>query len=1003
MTIQPNNRSTLRIKNNGSDSGQAGFYITGNSTVDVSDFHLATDVNNGYGVYMEDGGSSTLNVNNTYFSSIGNHNHALYMGDGNTLNINDSTILFSGNGLDADYNILNNAADAIRLEGRSTFVMDNTVMSEIYVYANARDGLSVNEGSSASFKNAGIYIMDNGNNDIFVSGGKLDVSNSSNQELNMDFTGAYVVPVLSAKSNLVIQNAGEVNIDGMNLLVKANSEGEKSANILVDDGILNITGNNKNIAVYNIPGTLLTNNTGKVHIENMNIVDEQDNGMGEVFRNDYVKLGSGQTAIETIGGMTSIVGNGLNHIGFMGENGNNAKGFYVAASEDGRRGNMIIKDMDIGLSLLGGNAMDVIDSDVTISSNHNNVLFFNNGVGTSDGGVNLQAKTSNATMQIDGMRLIPNVNTWVKISGSEVNRADLSINNSIIYAENSDQSHKSLFDTENAHVTLNDTDITRYIGSNDWDSFRNNTEELSEDFYTNHVQLVQNAGTSTFFATNSSLEGNIIDNGTLTVDLTQSNWKMANSSVIDTLNTRNSIIDMRTDDYEKLSANNTLTIKNSLFLDNANFLMNTDLSEADKTDKIILTDGASVTGTALLHITNVAPSDSDGSFIGGDGIKVVDAQGSAITGANAFDLVGKKIDTGAYVQELFYQNMATNDESWYLRTVTEEDGGGNKSTNGSFSNGTKPVKTDLANSVAGMPVVALSVVKTINSELRTRLGELRDNNYCAENGAWARGYYKSLEVDENIKNEMNIYGIEAGYDYLINSDENNDTYFGVMAGYAQLDNLKINQKNNHNGKGDGYVPSIGAYLTWINESGWYTDAVVRGFLTHMDITNYSAQGQAISHDADRTALSGSMEAGRRFSIDGTCDTCFILEPKAQVAYTYMPSKNHTTSLGQEIKYDATNSLITRAAVMAGYRHIAQNDMIFEPYVQVGVAYEWLGETDIKFDGAKFTSDVGGATFEGAVGLNARLSCGWHLYGDVNMEQGSVYKSWGGHLGLRYNF
>lgn len=521
------------------------------------------------------------------------------------------------------------------------------------------------------------------------------------------------------------------------------------------------------------------------------------------------------------------------------------------------------------------------------------------------------------------------------------------------------------------------------------------------------LTLIENTSTSTFNATNSELIGSVTDNGQLTATLVNSKWNMINeanpASTIDTLKTKDSSIDFRPLLVNAPHKNQTLTVKNAFISDNTDIFMNVNFDNLSQADKIIFADGARMSGKALLHIANTAPANSLGTFILGDGLKVVDAQGSAVTSAQAFDLAGKKIDTGAYVQELYYQNMAMNDESWYIRTVTEDDGGGNKSTNGSFSNGTRAQKSDIANTVMGMPVVALSVIKTINSELRTHLGELRSNNPRAQNGMWARGYYKSLEVDENIKNEMDIYGFEAGYDHLIGRDANNRTYLGVMAGYAELKNLKVDQINGNDGKGDGSVPSVGAYLTWINKNGWYTNTIVRGFLTQVDMTKYSAQGLPMTYDADRMAVSGSFEVGKRTSLYQRGASGFILEPKAQIAYTYMPSKDHTTNLNQKISYDTTQSLVTRAALMASYRRVLRNGMALEHYVEAGIAYEWLGKTDVMFDSAKFKSDVGGATFEGALGLNARLSRGWHLYGDVNLEQGSVYKSWGGHLGVRYNF
>lgn len=834
----------------------------------------------------------------------------------------------------------------------------------------------------------GILVGSNASNE--QGSARLDITSTTGKNWfsNHGAHSAYYPLNTEGDELIFAQNGAEVNITNMNF----SGWSYNTAAIGVDEASLTMKGNNSILASK---GQILSNNKGTVVIDGMNIGGFDMGG----DRVSVVEVGDGK-GIETLGGSTTIRGNG-NTLAMKSDY-NGGMAIYVS-SKDGQRGNFELKDMKSHLQ-----GIKVVDSDMSVVTTNRD--YFLHVVAPADNfALNIEAVESDAKIKIDNT-VVSNYGALAALKGtagdsSNRHTADLSITDSELnfFGNTVDE---TVFKTQDANINL--TNAHMVVGQNFWNGENYwsliETPQLSAN---PNLTLIDNTSTSTFNAANSKLIGSVNDNGNLTATLKNSTWHMINEanpvSTIDTLKITDSSIYFRPLVENADHNHHTLTIKNAFISDNTDIFMNVNLDEKNIGDKIIFANGAKMDGTANLHITNTAPLGSNGAFIRGDGIKVVDAQGSAITGANAFDLDGKKIDTGAYVQELFYQNMGTNDESWYLRTVTEEDGGGNKSTNGSFSNGKTALKTDLANSVTGMPVVALSVIKTINSELRNRLGELRSNNPHSKDGLWARGYYKSLEVDENIKNEMDIYGFEAGYDHLIVRNARNRTYMGIMAGYAQLDNLKITQVNDHNGKGDGFVPSVGAYLTWVNKNGWYTDAVVRGFLTQMDITNYSAQGQAITHDADRMAVAGSFELGRRSSVYQKGRSGFILEPKAQIAYTFMPSKDEKTNLGQKINYDATNSLVTRGAIMAAYRHLMRNGMVFEPYVQVGVAYEWLGKTDVEFDDVKFTSDVGGATFEGAIGLNARLSRGWHLYGDVNLEQGSVYKSWGGHLGLRYNF
>lgn len=808
------------------------------------------------------------------------------------------------------------------------------------------------------------------------------------------------------------QNGATVNITNMNFTGMS----ENTAAIGVDNATLTMKGNGNFLASE---GQVLSNNKGTLTVDGMHIggfyVGSTRFPSGELVLNDSVSNVSllGKNGIETLGGSTIIRGNGQ-VLAIRGDAHDDVSAIYVS-SKDGQRGNFVLKDMKSQLAAADG-AIRVIDSDMSvISTNRDNFLYVEGGL---NGALRVEAVDAPASIKIDNtvVNAYAVNNGFADLKGtggdgSNRHTADLSITDGRLNLFSSPKTAVmgSVLKMQDANVNLTNTQMAAieddWNGENFWSLA--NTNPTTALLNNPSLTLIENTSTSTFNATGSSLIGSVTDNGRLTATLTDSTWHMINESnpvsTIDTLKTTDSRIDFTPLVNGGAHSNHTLTIKNAFVSDNTDIFMNVNLDENNVGDKIIFADGASMSGSALLHITNTAPSGSHGTFITGDGIKVVDALGTAVTGAKAFDLAGKKLDAGAYVQELFYQDANGEGESWYLRTVTEDNGGGNQSTNGSFSGGSAPVKTDLANTTIGMPVAALSVIKTINSELRNRLGELRSNNPRATNGMWARGYYKSLEVDENIKNEMDISGIEAGYDHLIGRDARNRTYLGIMAGYAHIDNIKIDQTNGHKGKGDGSVPSVGAYLTWVNKNGWYTDAVVRGFLTQFDITNVTAQGMSIHHDADRMAVSGSFEFGRRSSVYQRGRNGLILEPKAQIAYTFMPSKDQKTSLGQKINYGATNSLVTRGALMAAYRRVMANGIVLEPYVQAGIAYEWLGETDVAFDGVKFTSDVGGATFEGSIGLNARLSRGWHMFADAMMERGSVYKSWGGHLGFRYNF
>ena len=116
------------------------------------------------------------------------------------------------------------------------------------------------------------------------------------------------------------------------------------------------------------------------------------------------------------------------------------------------------------------------------------------------------------------------------------------------------------------------------------------------------------------------------------------------------------------------SSGNTFTIRSvSTDLTGATVRLNANLG-ALTSDRLILDDGGNIAGAATLQITNIGGL---GAATTGDGILVVDAQGTATTAATTFALQGGAITAGGYTYELFRGgvNPATTPNSWYLRST----------------------------------------------------------------------------------------------------------------------------------------------------------------------------------------------------------------------------------------------------------------------------------------------------------------------------------------------
>lgn len=401
-----------------------------------------------------------------------------------------------------------------------------------------------------------------------------------------------------------------------------------------------------------------------------------------------------------------------------------------------------------------------------------------------------------------------------------------------------------------------------------------------------------------------------------------------------------------------------------------NIYMNTFFGTGDTGDKLTIEESSA--GDATLHIRSTGTDGSQSDIL------VVD-QTNATSKNATFDLFGGVVDSGAYEYEL-HQAL---DENWYLQS------------NGNVTN--------TARTIANMPAIHIDIVKTGMNELNKRLGDIRSNSHKKFNGLWVRSYAKKLNVDEFVDSKMNLFGVEGGYDYNVYQDCHNKLYVGLMIGYLYTDNIRTTQNDGPKGRGNANTPSVGAYVTWFNDLGWFADATVRNFWSNMNVSTKTSQNETISFDADRDFIASSFEFGKRFVFKQDSKSSYLLEPKFEVSYSQASSDDFRTSNGNKINYSETQSFASKLALQTGYQHQFDGGEIVNPFIQFGVIEEWDGKTNIGYAGSEFQSDVSGTSFEIMGGLNAQLTNSFALYSDVAYEKGSVVEAVSGNVGLRYNW
>ena len=422
---------------------------------------------------------------------------------------------------------------------------------------------------------------------------------------------------------------------------------------------------------------------------------------------------------------------------------------------------------------------------------------------------------------------------------------------------------------------------------------------------------------------------------------------------------------------------NTLGIEN-LSANNAVFNMNVDL-ETQTADKLNITD--SYSGNANLKLTNVAPT---AQATTGDGIKLVEFADTA-TVNGTFDLLGGKWDEGGYVYKLAQGTAAGTGQDYYLRNTQE--------------------LTDTFKTMLNVPIMNVVIAQTGMNSLQKRLGDLRAmDNTQAKQGVWVRSYYKDMTVDDLIKTDANLFGAEAGYDWLFRAEEPTKLYAGVLVGFVSTRNIKTKKSDGVYDKGDGEAPGVGVYATLLNENGWFVDLAARNFWSKLDMKNHSSTGTELAYKPNRNVVAASVEVGKSINSELARNKFIRIEPKLEIGYMHASAENASVGdTGNDIRYNAANYVNAKAGVLLAYNAVRDNGLLIEPLLELAYRYEFAGKDDLAYAGAAEKSDLSGGTLEVNAGLDMQLTKNLYWYGLGSYEAGNIVKGWGVHAGIRYAF
>jgi outer membrane autotransporter protein len=549
------------------------------------------------------------------------------------------------------------------------------------------------------------------------------------------------------------------------------------------------------------------------------------------------------------------------------------------------------------------------------------------------------------------------LNNNSRITGDVTQVANMTINNGSTLTGDLTRSD-TLSLNNNSSITGNVSDVTDFTLDNgssltgnvtDTTNLRaNNGSRLTGDI--SNVQQLDLAG-------NSSIKGNLSNVENLSLD--NSIWTTSNGSSVTNLSMNAGTVKLGENDgtFETLSV--------STLSGDGRFIMDTDLA-AHQSDFIDVTGNA--TGNYELQIKNT----------GVEPLKGDQDQQVVHTGAGsdaAFGVVGGQVDVGTFAYEL--EQRGTD---WFLVQKVDDTG--------------TPVVTPGTRSVIGLFSAAPTVWYGELTSLRSRMGELRYGK--AEGGAWVRAYGNKYNMSAagGTAYQQNQQGISYGADGALPSSSG-QWLVGVLGGYSRSD-LDISAGTT--GRVDSYY--LGAYTTWLSDSGYYVDAIIKANRFNNESNVRMSDGTKSGGDYTNNGIGASIEAGRHIKL---ADNWFV-EPFIQGSALWVSGENYSLDNGMNAGSNQADSFLGKAGTSVGRNFPMEGGGFIQPYVKVAVAHEFAKSNRVKVNSTTFSNDLSGSRGEIGAGIAAQLTDVLQLHADVDYSKGqNIEQPWGVNVGLRYSW
>ncbi|QEE09120.1 autotransporter outer membrane beta-barrel domain-containing protein [Bartonella kosoyi] len=254
---------------------------------------------------------------------------------------------------------------------------------------------------------------------------------------------------------------------------------------------------------------------------------------------------------------------------------------------------------------------------------------------------------------------------------------------------------------------------------------------------------------------------------------------------------------------------------------------------------------------------------------------------------------------------------------------------------------------------------------------------------------------KESIATEHIDFKLDQTGIVLGINGL-SEWENGEFYIG---GFGSYDRVRVAHARGGTSGINSY--GIGAYVTYLDHSGWYLDALLKYNHYQNTLKAVSTNGLGIEGTYTQWAVGTSFEAGYRLQTSKSS----WLQPYGQ--FTWLQVEGKEIKLSNDMRGDIRpfTSLRSEVGLSLGYEFGSGMASSSQAYITAAWMREHKDENQTVINERHaFTSDLSGNAGKLGIGLSSFVSEKLKLYGEAHYVKGRKTKqSLQGIIGVRYHF